>query len=148
MKDSGQLAREWEETHPERCKELVDQIEHLYYAHPTRKEVRAFYKTLTKEEKRGVIPEWCRRQENRVAPAGSLVRGRYHDPVNGHKFHFTQRNGTSTLSSMHLGTALVLGSAGHGSYTRYVMLQPPWVNKEGDRVVFAEAQSRDLEVLT
>lgn len=143
MKDSGQLSREWDAANPQRAHELNDMLD----ACATLNEKRALYKTFTKEEQNGLITELLRRKNNKEAQPGSLVRGKRHDKINGHTFHFSQRSANSVMSGVHLGTALVLGMPEYGSHVRYVLLQPPWVNKEGHRVMFAEAGITDLEVV-
>ena len=143
IKTSSQMADEWEAANPERAIELNDIID----SHKTMDAKRAFVATLNKEEKNGLLNEYMRRRENEHAPLGSLVRGKHHDQVNGHSFSFVVRNGDSTMHACHLGLATVIGQDGHGGCVRYLVLQPPWQNKEGTVVMFAEASSYELEVL-
>lgn len=143
MKDTHQLGLEWEADNYVRAMELNDMLD----ACSDLTARRVMFKTFTKEEQRGLMSEYIRRAENKIAPAGSLAMGMYSDKINGHFFHFCQRSGNSVMGGVHLGTALVLGQAGYGHHIRYVMLQPPWVNREGHKVMFAEVQSRDLKVI-
>lgn len=144
MRDNRQLGLEWEAANYERAMELNDMLD----ACPDLIAKRTLYQTFTKEEQNGLMSEYCKRMENKRAPAGSLVMGVHSDKINGHSFHFCQRSGNSVMGGVHLGTALVLGQAGYGSHIRYVMLQPPWENREGHKVMFAEVQSCDLKVVT
>jgi len=139
VKDSGELALEWEAANMSRVLELNDMID----ACSTLKEKRDLFQTLSKEEKDGLMPERMRRQRNREAPTGSLVSKRNLE----RGFEIVKRSPNGSTSAIHDGLAVVIGHGGHGSSTRYLMLLPPWQNKEGEVIRFAEAQSYDLKVI-
>lgn len=140
MKDSGQNAREWEEANPRRAIELNDMLD----ACTTIDEKRALYKTFTKEEQNGLIPEFCRRRENKEAPVGSLVKPAHE--VRG--ISIVAGRGTKhSIHATHFGLATVIGQDGYGGMWRYLVLHPPWRDREGRCIMFAEAPSRDLEVV-
>ncbi len=139
FKDSHQLALEWEAVNMARALELNDALD----ACPDITTKRALYATFTKDERNGVMPEYARRTVNRQSPIGSLVK-----PANT-KFgiNIKAQSHTTTTYACHLGLAIVIGQDKHGSHTRYLMLQPPWRNKEGEVLHFAEASSHELVVV-
>jgi len=51
------------------------------------------------------------------------------------------------MGGCHMGIGIVIGHGGHGSQVRYLMLMPPWKNKEGKVVNFAMAYSQNLKVI-
>lgn len=137
-KDSYTLALEWETANFDRAMQLNDMLD----ACPDMSAKRDLYDAFSEEEKRGVMPEYRRRQIDKEGPVGSLVTS-----ATFHGFSITQRIGKNTSCARYRGLALVLGSAGHGELTRYVMLLPPWKNREGDVIIFAEASSNQLKVV-
>jgi hypothetical protein len=139
LKDSKQLGLEWEAENFARAMELNDMLD----ACADMPAKRILYQTFTKEERLGLFPEYMRRQMDKEAPTGSLVV-----PANEKAgISFRRCRGNSTLLGTHYGMATVIGHGGHGDPTRYVVLQPPWQNKEGDMVRFAETVSHVLKVV-
>ena len=139
MKDSHQLGLEWEAEHFDRAMELNDMLD----ACADMPAKRILYQTLTKEEQRCLFPEYMRRQLDKEAPTGSLV-------VPSHEkagISFRRCRGNSTLLGTHYGMATVIGHGGHGDATRYVVLQPPWQDREGNIVRFAETHAHNLKVV-
>ncbi len=139
MKDSGQLADEWETANYDRAMHLNDMLDACADIH----EKRALFQTFTKEEKNGLIPELVRRRNNEEAPTGSLVKASH--PNRGISI-WAGRGSPSVTCATHYGTATVLGHV-YGSHIRLLLLQPPWVNREGQCIMFAEASIDDLEVV-
>lgn len=136
LKDSHQIALEWEAVNMARSCELNDALDACSGIIAKRE----LYATFTKDERNGIMPEYTRRAVNRHAPIGSLVK-----PANT-KFGISikAQSHTTTTHACHLGLAIVIGQDCHGSHTRYLMLQPPWRNKEGEVLHFAEASSHEL----
>mgnify|MGYP001426112474 CR=1 FL=1 len=64
VKDSRELALEWEAANSERAVELNDLLD----SYATIKEKRDFYATLSEEEKDGMMSERMRRQKKSPSP--------------------------------------------------------------------------------
>jgi hypothetical protein len=131
--------RQWHAANPNRARELNDALD----ACACLNEKRALYATFTRVEKDGMMPEYLRRGHNRQAPQGSVVRPRNLK----HGFSIVSRDGPSTTYASHNGLATVLGIK-DGDPLRYLMLHEPWENREGQIIVFAEAQAYELEVIS
>lgn len=138
MKDSHELGLEWEVANPQRATELNDALDACLDI--TAK--RLLYKTFTKDEQNGLMPEYIRRAENRVAQVGTLVK-----PRNKHGINITCQSYERTTWASHTNLAVVIGHDSYGSNKRILLLSPPWRNKEGEVLHFAEAYSNDLEVV-
>jgi hypothetical protein len=139
IRDSHDVAIEWEAANPARCRELCDALDVCLDIAAK----RALYATLSKEEQNGVMPEYGRRAENRSVPVGALVRSAAAD----RGIPFTYRHHNGPVWASHGGLALVIGQKGHGDHTRYLMLIPPWRNQEGLEYHFVTANSHDLKVV-
>ncbi len=70
LETTRQKAEKWERENLARAHELNDQLD----ACKTLKEKRVLFATFNEEEKRGVMPEYMRRAENKRVPVGSLVK--------------------------------------------------------------------------
>ncbi len=147
VKDSGQKALEWEAEHRERAMELNDLLD----ACPTLEQERELFKTFTFAELNGLMPERRRRQHNRMAPIGSLVRPRQDLPTAADKvprMRLFVRTENSTMSCVYEGLATVLGQPEYGSAYRWVLLHTPWTDRAGTRIWCAEVTVYDLEPIT
>ena len=138
LQQQEERLRAWHRDNPGRAAELNDRID----AYPTMTEKRAYYATLSKPDKDGLMDEYTRRWHNKQAPQGSIVKSRH---VLG--FNIVSRQGNSETFVLYGGIATVIGVE-DGTDRRYVMLSPPWVNLEGQIIVFAEAQAHELEVIS
>lgn len=107
-------------------------------------EKRVLYQTFTKEEQNGLMPEYCRRATDRDCPVGSMVKGRYSD-----SYFVTYKTSDSSMTNIVSteSTAMVIGQGEHGSTVRQLMLYTPILDKEGRKIIWAEAHSSSLKVI-
>lgn len=152
--DSGELARRWEAANFARAMELNDVLFKM-----TLPERRVFVQTLTEEEKNGLIPEYTRRRNNEQAPTGSIVTNQEsacNELPPGHQgprqrprsISIWERRQNSVTSVCYYGVATVLGHiGGYGSSKRLLFLHETWVDREGYRITYGEADCWELKVL-
>lgn len=131
-------ARCWETKHRARAMQLNDMLD----ACRNVRERRALYETFTNEERSGLLPEYIRRSTNREAPVGSLVK-----PKAGIGCSMWKVGGNQVFYANFTGLATVFGQREYGHYARFILLHPPWVDREGNCLWFAETSCHDLEVI-
>jgi hypothetical protein len=127
----------WEAANPLRAMQLNDMLD----ACPTLAEKRELFRTLTKEEQDGLMPEYTRRCADREAPVGSLVRVKYAGAG------INVRGRSWSLWARYDGLATVIGQPSRGSYTRFLYLHSGVTDSGGHELWFGEANADDFEVI-
>ncbi len=127
--------RRWHEENPGRTVELNDAID----ACPTLVEKRAFYATLSRADKNGMMDEYCRRALNRQMTPGTLVRHRWEAGI---LVSVVKRDGTETWAR-YRGLACVIGQD-IDTNTRYLYLSNVLI-VDGEQHGFAKAGCYDMD---
>lgn len=115
----------WESNNWQRCVQINDELDKLSFY-----DKRVFFKTLSKEEASGILPEYNRRRNNEIARPGCVVKC-----LNVITVYVDDTNCESHRYSDY---ALVIGNLQHGGYDRILCLFKPVNTLRGNRI-FARA---------